>query len=132
MEQGGTIMALTKKAEFRLARQERLDLVDLFKEFLDKVERQGADYAELQALLTILSSIKPKAGADALPETLTTHIDYLASTIIPDPLTLSEAASIYGIKASTLRRACWSGRLSGVKRGKTWFVRVSDLEGFAG
>lgn len=43
-------------------------------------------------------------------------------------LTLSEAENHFRISADTLRKACLRGKLVGVKRAKTWFVKSSDVK----
>jgi hypothetical protein len=43
-------------------------------------------------------------------------------------LTLTEAESISGIKADTLKKRCQEGRISGaIKQGKTWFVPHGEI-----
>ena len=111
-----------------LSDQERSLLVGVFPQFLDALGHQGAGSAELQILLGILQSRTGPNGTDETFEELQARVTSLLGTVMPDPLTLEEASDIYGVKAATLRRACWSGKLPAKMRGKTWFVNSSDLE----
>lgn len=111
-----------------LSDQERSLLLGVFPQFLDALEDQGAGSAELQALVGMLRSIQRSDETDEILEDLLLRVVGLLETVIPDPLTLEEASDIYDVKADTLRRACWQGKLPAKKRGKTWFVGNADLE----
>ena len=111
-----------------LSDQERSLLMGVFPQFLDALERQGAGSAELQALLGILQTLHASDGTNELLEELLLRATSFLETVMPDPLTLEEASDFYGVKADTLRRACWSGKLPAKMRGKAWFVNSADLE----
>lgn len=111
-----------------LSEQERSLLMGVFPQFLETIGQQGAGFAELQALLGILRPLQAFNGTDEVLEELLLRVTSLLATVMPDPLTLEEASDIYGVKADTLRRACWSGKLPAKMRGKTWFVNSADLE----
>lgn len=113
---------------FSLSNQERSLLMGVFPQFLDALERQGAGSRELQALLEILQTLQASDGTDDILEKLLLRATNLLETVMPDPLTLEEASDFYGVKADTLRRACWSGKLPAKMRGKTWFVNNADIE----
>jgi len=76
----------------------------------------------------ILRSLQASDGNDEILEELLLRTTSFLETVTPDPLTLEEASDIYGVKAATLRRACWSGKLPAKMRGKTWFMNSLDLE----
>jgi len=111
-----------------LSDQERSLLVNLFPPFLEMIERQGADFTELQVLLGLLKSSKEDDGADVVQDALLARVTSLLEAVVPDQLTLEEAEAIYNVSHDTLRRACWSGKLPGEKLGGTWLVRTADLE----
>ncbi len=111
-----------------LSDQERSLLIGVFPQFLDAIGQRGAGSAELQALLGILRSLQASDGTEEILEELLLRTTSLLETVMSDPLTLEEASDIYSVKAATLRRACWSGKLPAKMRGKTWFVNSSDLE----
>lgn len=119
---------LRKRVVILLSDKEHTLLMSTFLQFLDSIGRRGANFAELQILLGILRLQKDSDKADELLEGLLGRVIGLLETVMPDPLTLEEASDIYGVKAATLRRACWSGKLPAIMRGKTWFVSSSDLE----
>ncbi len=118
----------TIRSELAISAQERGWLEDLFARFLDRVETTGANSAELEALRAILRTGSGDSEASARLETLSKQIASLLDTVAPERMTLAEASRVLGVNAGTLRRACWSGKLPGEKRGKTWFVHISDLE----
>ncbi|HEY9401840.1 MAG TPA: helix-turn-helix domain-containing protein, partial [Pyrinomonadaceae bacterium] len=105
----------------------REQLRHVFSQFLLLISRQGADASELKALLRILQAVVKNGQEGAA---LLARIKGLCGDVVPEQLTLAEAARLYSVKADTLRRACWAGILPGRKRGKTWFVKVSDLENY--
>lgn len=119
---------LQKRVKALLSDLERSNLTHAFQIFLDRIGQQGANSAELKALLTVLQTAVERDEADVTLEKLLAQITPLLETVIPNWLTLAEAEHLYGVKADTLRRACWIGKLPGKKRGKTWFVKASDLE----
>jgi excisionase family DNA binding protein len=124
------MQGLSKRVPMILSEQERLLLAKAFPSFLEAIERQGADFAEVQALLSILQK-RPAAKGDeagAVLEALQARITGLLDSVAPDPLTLEEASDLYKVNAATLRRACWAGKLPATMRGKSWFVRQADLE----
>lgn len=116
------------RSQLAISEAERTGLVELFDHFLRRLESRGAGSADLEALLAILET----AGGEGVPDAdlggLRARLIDLQSILVPERLTLAEAARVFGVKADTLRRACWSGGLPGEKRGKTWFVRVADLQ----
>jgi len=111
-----------------LSHQESSFLAGTFPQFLDVIGYRGAGSAELQALLAILRSLQVSDGTDEILDELLLRATSLLETAIPDPLTLEEASDIYSVKAATLRRACWSGKLPAKMRSKAWFVYSADLE----
>jgi excisionase family DNA binding protein len=117
-----------RRVKLLLSDQERLLLVDDFPRFLATIERQGAGFAELQVLLGILQSLRESGGTHEVFETLLARVMVLLKIVVPDQLTLEEAANIYSVNSTTLRRACWTGKLPGEKQGKVWLVKSSDVE----
>jgi len=111
-----------------LSEQEHSLLEHAFLPFLEATERQGASFAEMQALLLVLQKLQEFHGEDEVLETLLARVTNLLDSVMPDPLTLEEAATVYHVNAATLRRACWAGKLPAKQRGKSWFVNSSDLE----
>ncbi len=43
-------------------------------------------------------------------------------------LSTREAAAVLGVDSSRIRQLCLSGQLVGVKVGRDWVIRESDLE----
>src|ERR1700730_12570068 len=119
---------LRKRVIIPLSDQERSLLIGMFPQFLDAIGQRGAGSAELQVLLGILRSLQASDGTEEILEELLLRATTLLETVMSDPLTLEEASDIYSVKAATLRRACWSGKLPAKMRSKTWFVNSSDLE----
>jgi excisionase family DNA binding protein len=111
-----------------LSDQERSLLVDEFSRSLTTIEQHGADFAELQVLLGLLKLSEEAEGTNPVLELLLVRVKGLLEAVVPNQLTLEEAAGIYNANADTLRRACWSGKLPGEKLGGTWLVRTTDLE----
>lgn len=112
------------KIEF--TEQERTALAGLFEAYLAHLGRKAtaADLQSLRRIVEMGTREKPSQELRDFSERLLT----LSEEVVPSPLTLSEAAQLYGVEAATLRRACWRQALPGQKRGKTWFVREDDLE----
>lgn len=111
-----------------LSDQERSLLMDVFPQFLRTIEQHGAGFTEMQVLLGLLKASQEAAGTNPVLEVLLARVIGLLEAVVPDQLTLEEAADIYDVNAATLRRACWSGKLQGEKLGGTWLVRSADLE----
>ena len=111
-----------------LSDQERLLLVGVFPQFLATIEQHGAGFTELQVLLGLLKSSLEADETNLVLEVLLARVTDLLEAVVPDQLTLEEAADIYNVNAATLRRACWSGKVQGEKLGGTWLVRSTDLE----
>ncbi len=122
------MQVLNKRVMILLSDQERMLLVNLFPQFLEMIERQGASSPDLQVLLGLLKVSRESDKTKALIEALLTRITGILEAVVPDQLTLEEAEHIYGVRAATLRRACWSKKLPGEKVGGTWLVRSDDLE----
>jgi len=76
----------------------------------------------------VLQAAGDEGEKDSVLDGLQARLTDLRQILVPERLTLAEAASAFGVKASTLRRGCWSGSLPGEKRGKIWFVPVADLQ----
>lgn len=123
-----SVVSQTMRSKLTISVQERGWLEDLFAQFLDRVETKGVNSAELHALYTILRTRSEEKEAEIRLGALVEQVVSQLRTVVPERLTLAEASRVLGVNADTLRRACWSGKLSGEKRGKTWFVHISDLE----
>ncbi len=119
---------LNKSMKMAFTSGERISLGTAFERFLDKLEHVGGKSVELEALFVILSC----AEEDGLIRSFQQQVQELLGKVIPHELTLSQAEDLYGIKAATLRRACFDSRLRGRKCGKTWVICTEDLEKFLG
>src|SRR6266700_1478174 len=108
---------LKKRIKPFLSDQERMLLTNAFPQFLEAIERRGAGFTELQALLGILGSLKESDRINEALEELLARMMSLLTRVVPDRLTLEEASEIYGVNAATLRRACWKEKLAGEKHG---------------
>jgi hypothetical protein len=121
------MQGLRKRVMLLLSDQERLLLVDAFPQFLATIEQHGAGFTELQVLLGLLKSSREANKTTPALEVLLARVTGLLEAVVPDQLTLEEAADIYNVNAATLRRACWSGKLQGEKHGGTWLVRSTTF-----
>lgn len=119
---------LNKSMKIAFTSEERISLSAAFERFLDKMEQVGGKSVELEALFVILNF----AEEDSLIRSIQQQVQELLEKMIPHELTLSQAEDLYGIKAATLRRACFDSRLRGRKCGKTWVICAEDLEKFLG
>ena len=50
------------------------------------------------------------------------------SEALNEVLTASEAATLWGLDASTVKRACQQGRIEARKSGKVWLVTFVEME----
>ena len=114
------------QSEPAMPAQDRDWLEGFLARFLDRIESEGATSAELAALRTIVGSGDKEASARL--EALSGRMRSALHAAGPGEMALAKVARLRGVKVDTLRRSCWSGKLPGEKRGKTWFVHISDLE----
>ncbi len=119
---------LQRKTALNFSGEEKKWLENVFSSFLLDIEAHGANVAILEALSTIMRVSYPTQNAQELNQKISRRIVDSGKNLLPENFTLEEAAALYEVKAATLRRACWSGKLKATKRGKTWFVNIGDLE----
>jgi hypothetical protein len=121
---------LFQKTTLSLSIEEKRWIENMFSFLLSDVELEGVNATVLEVLSTIVNWGSPKIATAGIEQEITRKISQASISALPESITLTEAAKLFDVNAATLRRACWQGKLKGNKRGKTWFVKIGDLEDY--